>query len=82
MKLQAIIVLITDYRGQVVNQFSACLNQSNERPFGIQADHRTICKIPTAESKEYKAVGYWIADLVKNVVKDASTANVRCRFVQ
>ena len=76
------IVLIADYRGQVVDQLSACLNLSNERLFGIQANHRTICKIPTAESKEYKAVGYWIADLVKNAVKDASTANVRCRFVQ
>ena len=76
------IALIADHRGQVVDQFSACLNQFNERQFAIQADHRTICKIPTAESKQYKAVGFWIADLVKTVIRDTSTEDARCRFVQ
>jgi hypothetical protein len=57
---------------QVVDEQSALLNLPNEKPFPVDANHRTICKIPSAESQEYEAVGAWIADLARSVATNTS----------
>lgn len=51
----------------VVDEQSAVLNLPNEKLFPVDANHRTICKIPSAESQEFEAVGAWIEDLVRSV---------------
>jgi hypothetical protein len=52
---------------EVVDKQSALLNLPNEKLFPVDANHRTICKIPSAKSQEYEAVGAWIADLARSV---------------
>lgn len=56
----------------VVDEQLALLNLPNEKPFPVDADHRTICKIPSAESQEYEAVGAWIAVLARSVATNTS----------
>jgi hypothetical protein len=50
---------------QVVDQLSARIGLPNEKMFSVDADHRTICKMPNHEGQAYEAVGAWIAELVK-----------------
>jgi hypothetical protein len=57
---------------QVVDEESAVLNLPNEKLFPVDANHRTICKIPSAESQEFEAVGAWIEDLVRSVATNTS----------
>jgi hypothetical protein len=66
-----LIVLLADL-GQVVDKESALLNLPNEKPFLVDANHRTMCKIPSAESQEFEAVGAWIEDLVRSVATSTS----------
>ena len=73
---------VANHCEQVVDEDSARLGLHNEELFEVDADHKTICKIPSSESRGYDQVIVWIADLVRNVIKDTSTADVRCRFVQ
>ena len=58
-------ILVNDNTHQVVDERSAQLNLPNEKVFPVDADHRTICKIPSREDQVYKIVGVWIAKLVK-----------------
>lgn len=57
---------------QVVDEQSARLNFPNEKLFPVDANHRTICKIPSAKRQEFEAVGAWIEDLVRSVVTNTS----------
>jgi len=58
---------------QVVDKQSAVLNLPNEKLFPVDANHRTICKIPSAESQEYEAVGAWVSDLARSVATNTSS---------
>ena len=55
---------------QIVDKLSACIGLPNEKLLAVDANHRTICKIPSAESQEYEAVGKWIVKLVKEAVRE------------
>ncbi len=57
---------------QVVDEQSAVINLPNEKLFPVDANHRTICKISSAESQEFEAVGAWIEDLVRSVATNTS----------
>ena len=57
--------MVNDKIHQVVDEPSARLNLPNEKVFPVDADHRTICKIPSREDQVYQIVGIWIAKLVK-----------------
>ena len=57
---------------QVVDEQSALLNLPNEKLFPVDANHRTICKIPSGESQEFEAVGAWIEELVRSVATSTS----------
>ena len=46
----------------------------NEKLFAVDADHRDICKFPSAESSTYKAVGSHVALLVKGALKPVEMA--------
>lgn len=46
----------------------------NERLFAVDADHRNICKFPSAESSTYKAVGGHVALLIKGALKPMEMA--------
>ncbi|PMD42291.1 hypothetical protein L207DRAFT_485775 [Hyaloscypha variabilis F] len=56
----------------VVDKQSAVLNLPNEKLFPVDANHRTICHIPSAESQEFEAMGAWIEDLVRSVANNTS----------
>jgi hypothetical protein len=58
---------------QVVDEESALLNLPNEKLFPVDANHRTICKIPSADSQEFEAVGAWIEDPVRSVATNTSS---------
>lgn len=49
----------------------------NEKLFAVDADHRDICKFPSAESSTYKAVGSHVALLIKGTQKPTEMA---CRL--
>jgi hypothetical protein len=55
-----------------IDEQSALLNIPNEKPFPVDANHRTLCKILSAENQEYGAVGAWIADLARSVATNTS----------
>ena len=46
----------------------------NEKLFAVDADHRDICKFPSAESSTYKAVGSHVALLIKGMLKPVEMA--------
>ena len=46
----------------------------NEKLFAVDADHRDICKFPSAESSTYKAVGSHVALLIKGALKPMEMA--------
>ena len=46
----------------------------NEKLFAVDADHRDICKFPSAESSTYKAVGSHVALLIKGALKPVEMA--------
>ncbi len=48
--MRSFIALCSDL-SQVVDKESAVLNLSNEKLFPVDANHRTICHIPSAESQ-------------------------------
>lgn len=73
-------VAAADHNSIVVDELSARIGLPNEKLFQVDANHRTICKIPSAKSQEYNAVGVWIAKLVKMAVKDTGTKEVQCKF--
>ena len=73
---------VANHCEQVVDTDSARLDHSNEETFEVDADHETICKIPSTESPRYHQVVLWIAGLVKKAIPDTSSANVRCRYAQ
>ena len=62
-------LLVNDNIYQVVDEQSARLNLPNEKVFPVDADHRTICKMPSREDQVYKIVGVWVAKLVKAHIK-------------
>ena len=45
----------------------------NEKLFAVDADHRDICKFPSAESSAYKAVGSHVALLIRGALKPVET---------
>ena len=49
----------------------------NEKLFAVDADHRDICKFPSAESSTYKAVGRHVELLIKGALKPMERA---CTF--
>ena len=57
---------------QVVDESSAQIGVPNEKLFPVEADHRTICHCPSADSQEYQATGAWIADLTRSVVEETA----------
>ncbi|KAI9888711.1 MAG: hypothetical protein M1814_006522 [Vezdaea aestivalis] len=56
----------------VVDESSAQIGVPNEKLFPVEADHRTICHCPSADSQEYQATGAWIADLTRSVVEETA----------
>ena len=46
----------------------------NEKLFAVDADHRDICKFPSAESSTYKAVGSHVVLLIKGALKPVEMA--------
>ena len=48
--------------------------------FSVDSNHTAICKIPSAESQEYEAVGFWIVKLVKMAVESTKSADIQCRL--
>jgi hypothetical protein len=57
----------------VVDEHSTKIGIPNERLFPIDEDHRSICRIPSAESQAYKALGFWVATLIKEVVLERTS---------
>ena len=53
----------------------------NELEFPVNANHRTICKIPSSTSHEYKTVGFWIARLAQLVLDDNVLHGKICMFM-
>ncbi|KAE9369693.1 hypothetical protein N431DRAFT_547106 [Stipitochalara longipes BDJ] len=66
----------------VVDKESAILHLPNEKLFPVDANHRTICHIPSAESQEFEAVGAWVEDLVRSVANNTlpNTPQVQLYF--
>lgn len=56
---------------QVVNKSSASIGLRNESLYPVNADHRTICKTPSATSHEYRSVGRRIAKNTQDVLAKA-----------
>lgn len=56
---------------QVVDRLSACMGLPNEKLFPVDADHWTVCKIPSTESQAYNTVGAWIVKLTRLAIEDA-----------
>ena len=54
---------------------SSRIGVSNENLFPVDADHRSICKIPSRDSQEYEAIGFWITVLVKLTLKAGPAAS-------
>lgn len=48
----------------VVDKDSAILNQQNETPMPIEADHRTMCKFLSVDSEEYALVFDCLSELI------------------
>lgn len=55
----------------MVDKQSAQIGLPNETLFPVNADHRTICKIPSSTSHEYQTVGSEIAKLSQKVLANA-----------
>lgn len=64
--------------GQVVDEDSARIGLPNEQLFPVDANHRTLCKIPSVESPIYKIVGIWVAKLTDLIVKGAVSEVSQC----
>ncbi|KAI9889405.1 MAG: hypothetical protein M1814_005341 [Vezdaea aestivalis] len=56
----------------VVDELSARMGITNEKPFPVEADHRTICHCPSSKSQEYEAVGGWVSYLINSVVEESA----------
>lgn len=67
---------------QVVDEPSARIGLPNEKLFPVDADHRTICKFPAADSQAYKGVGPWIVTLVREASVERLALEVRLATMQ
>ena len=54
---------IPGLRDLIVDKDSAILNQQNETPLPIEADHRTMCKFLTSSSEAYATVFDCLSEL-------------------
>ena len=54
---------IPGLRGLIVDKDSAILNQQNETPLPIEADHRAMCKFLTSSSEAYALVYDCLSEL-------------------
>lgn len=66
---------------QVVDKQSALTGLDNERLFPVNANHRTLCKIPSSTSHQYKTVGSWIAKLTQHTLENAIAHGRLCTFI-
>lgn len=75
-----ILIVVRLTRPQIVDEASALIGLPNEKRLPIEANHRTMCKIPSADSQEYQALGAWIVKLTKSVVEEASIVKTQGNF--
>lgn len=66
---------------QVVDKQSARTGLKNERLFPVNANHRTMCKMPSSTSHQYITVGSWIAKLTQRVLADTIALGVLCMLI-
>lgn len=66
----------------MVDKLSALTGLENERLFPVTANHRTMCKIPSYTSYQYRVVGSWIAKLAKQVLLDPIVQGKICMFIK
>ena len=64
----------------MVDRQSARIGVPNEKLSPIGEDHRGICRIASAESEAYKALGFWVATLVRETLLERTSGGLFIKF--